>query len=348
MKHLLLQAWTRRGWLACLLLPVACVYGLLMGGRAWLYRVGLLRTTRFSVPVIVVGNVVAGGAGKTPVVISIVHHLRSRGLRVGVVSRGYGRTAEAMTEVTSGTPLRDSGDEPALIHYMTGVPVFVAAERAQAVASLIKAHPDTQIVVSDDALQHLAMGRDVNIAVFDDRGLGNGWLLPAGPLREPWPLKGPGRVDLVLHTGQQPAFDGFTSSRQLAPHGVAADGRITPLAELAGQPVTALAAIAHPEAFFAMLRARDLQLDETISLPDHHPLDTPEIVRLLDTSAGRPLLCTQKDAIKLFRLPAASRARVLAVPLDFAPEPAFFAALDRLLAPHLPARLAAAVSPLPS
>lgn len=344
MKHLLLQAWTRRGWLACLLWPLACVYALLTNGRTWLYRLGLLHTTRFPVPVIVVGNVVAGGAGKTPVVISIVHHLQSKGLNVGVVSRGYGRTGEAMTEVTSSTLLRDSGDEPALIHQVTGAPVFVAADRALAVASLLAAHPKIQIVVSDDGLQHLAMGRDINIAVFDDRGLGNGWLLPAGPLRESWPLKAPRRVDLVLHTGQRPAFDGFTSSRSLMPHGVAADGRITPLEELAGPPLMALAAIAHPEAFFAMLRARGLQLDEAVALPDHHPLDTPEIVRLLSDHSGLTVLCTQKDAVKLFRLPAASDVHLLAVPLAFTPEPAFFAELDRLLARHR----TSAVSPLPS
>ncbi|WP_341904397.1 tetraacyldisaccharide 4'-kinase [Polaromonas sp. YR568] len=344
MKHLLLQAWTRRGWLACLLWPLSCVYAILVAARAWLYRSGLLHTTRFPVPVIVVGNVVAGGAGKTPVVISVVHHLQSKGLKVGVVSRGYGRTSAAMTEVTASTPLRDSGDEPALIHQATGAPVVVAANRAQAVESLLKAHPHTQVVVSDDGLQHLAMGRDINIAVFDDRGLGNGWLLPAGPLRESWPLKGPGRIDLVLHTGQRPAFDGFTSSRDLMPHGVAADGHVTPLAELAGQPLVAMAAIAHPEAFFTMLRARGLQLDEALALPDHHPLDTPDIVRLLSVHSGRTVLCTQKDAVKLFRLPAALGVRVLAVPLAFTPEPAFFAALDRLLAPHL----TSAVSPLPS
>lgn len=344
MKDLLLHAWSHRGWLACLLWPVSRLYGMVVYGKTWLYRVGIAHAARFPVPVIVVGNVIAGGAGKTPLVIAIVRHLQSKGLRVGVVSRGYGRLGTANTEVTPETPPGASGDEPALIRQATGAPVFVAARRAEAVASLLASHTTTDVVVSDDGLQHLAMGRDITIAVFDDRGVGNGWLLPAGPLREPWPVQPSRQIDLVLHTGQRPAFAGFTSSRALMPHGVAADGGVTPLAALAGTPLLALAAIARPDSFFGMLRQQGLQLDAAVALPDHHPLDTPDVDRLLQAHPGHTILCTEKDAVKLFRLPAAAHARVLAVPLDFTPEPAFFLALDRLLAP----RLTAAVSHLPS
>ncbi len=332
MKNLLLHAWSRRGWLACLLWPVSRLYGLAVYGKTWLYQAGILHSARFHLPVIVVGNVVTGGAGKTPLVIAIVHHLQSKGLRVGIVSRGYGRRSQTNTEVTPDTPLGASGDEPALIRQATGAPVFVAVRRAEAVASLLASYPATDIVVSDDGLQHLAMGRDINIAVFDDRGVGNGWLLPAGPLREPWPAQPSRQIDLVLHTGQRPAFAGFTSSRALMSHGVAANGVITPLAELAGTPLLALAAIARPDSFFDMLLQQGLVLDATVALPDHHTLDTPDVARLLQAHPTHTLLCTEKDAVKLFRLPAAAQARVLAVPLAFTPEPEFFRALDRLLA----------------
>ncbi|MCJ7798411.1 MAG: tetraacyldisaccharide 4'-kinase, partial [Polaromonas sp.] len=168
-------------------------------------------------------------------------------------------------------------------------------------------------------------------AVFDDRGIGNGWLLPAGLLREPWPERRQQGLDLVLHTGQKPAFEGFTSSRQLADHAVAADGSRVGLATLRGCPLVALAGIANPDAFFAMLRMRGLTLEKTLSLPDHHNfLDTD-----LAAFAGRTMLCTEKDAIKLFSMPTLARLRILAVPLAFSPEPAFFSALDTLLAPPL-------------
>jgi tetraacyldisaccharide 4'-kinase len=237
------------------------------------------------------------------------------------------------------TPPRQSGDEPALVRRATQAPVFVAARRIDAARALLAAHPGTQVIVCDDGLQHYALQRDIEIAVFDDRGAGNGWLLPAGPLREPWPERlqrgaGPhGRgIDLVLHTGALPAFEGFRSTRQLAGHAVRADGSCVDLDSLAGRPLTALAGIARPQAFFDMLRARGLSLAETRALPDHYDFDS--YPRTAD--AGHTLICTEKDAVKLFP----RQADALAVPLLFEPEPAFFAAFDALLAPLL--------SPLPS
>ncbi|MFN3569899.1 MAG: tetraacyldisaccharide 4'-kinase, partial [Polaromonas sp.] len=201
------QAWLRRGPLACLLLPLALLFGVLGRVRRSLYRANLLRSEKMPVPVVVVGNVVAGGAGKTPTVIALVQHLQAAGIRAGVVSRGYGRRGEGCLEVLPDTPPELSGDEPALIRRATHAPVFVAARRADAARALLAAHPATQLIVCDDGLQHYALQRDLEIAVFDDRGAGNGWLLPAGPLREPWPERlqrgaGPdGRgIDLVLHT----------------------------------------------------------------------------------------------------------------------------------------------------
>ena len=334
MKHLLQQAWLKREWMARLLWPVAQLHRILVQLRQTLYRRGFLSTERFSIPVIVVGNVVAGGAGKTPLVMALVRHLQSRGLQVGVVSRGYGRSGDKSLEVRPETPVYESGDEPVLIVRSTGAPVFVAHRRADALRALLAAYPATALVVCDDGLQHYALQRDIEIAVFDDRGVGNGWLLPAGPLREPWPERRCQGVDLVLHTGQKPAFAGFTSSRRLAAHALAADGSVVALSALRGQPLVAMAGIANPQAFFAMLRAQDLTLEKTLSLPDHHDFRNED----WSVFEGRTVLCTEKDAVKLFarpRLPALQGVRLLAVPLIFLPETAFFTALDRLLTPLL-------------
>ncbi|MDP2163028.1 MAG: tetraacyldisaccharide 4'-kinase [Hydrogenophaga sp.] len=339
MKAGLQRAWLRRGPLACLLWPVALLFGALVRLRRNLYRTHLLRSEKLPVPVVVVGNVVAGGAGKTPTVIALVQHLQAAGIRAGVVSRGYGRRGNGCLEVLPETPPELSGDEPALIRRATQAPVFVAARRADAARALLAAHPATQLIICDDGLQHYALQRDIEIAVFDERGAGNGWLLPAGPLREPWPERlqrgvGPdGRgIDLVLHTGALPAFDGFRSTRRLADHALRADGSRVALDSLAGTALIALAGIASPQAFFDMLKARGLALAETRALPDHYDFDSyPR-----PSDMGYTLICTEKDAVKLFPL----QTDALAVPLVFEPEPAFFAAFDALLASR--------ISPLPS
>ncbi|MGV8805633.1 MAG: tetraacyldisaccharide 4'-kinase [Polaromonas sp.] len=332
MNPLLQNAWRCSGGLARLLWPVAQFHGLLVCVRRALYRRGLLRSERFgNVVVLVVGNVVAGGAGKTPLVMALLRHLQACGITAGVVSRGYGRQDDGCLEVRPDTPVNESGDEPALIQRVTVAPVFVARKRADAVRALLAAYPATAVVVCDDGLQHYALQRDIEIAVFDDRGIGNGWLLPAGPLREPWPERLRQGVNLVLHTGQQPAFEGFTSRRQLADEAVAPDGHHIALAELRHLRLGALAGIASPEAFFSMLRARGLVLEKTLALPDHHDFSAAD----LGGFDGLTVLCTEKDAIKLFALPGDHGVPLLAVPLDFSPEPAFFTAMDALLAPLL-------------
>lgn len=312
-------AWLRRGALARLLWPLSLPFGAVAGVRRALYRFGILSAQRVGVPVIVVGNVIAGGSGKTPVVMAIVRHLQARGLKVGVVSRGHGRTTSDCRAVQDDSDPSDVGDEPVLIRRSTGAPVFVARQRAEAAHALLARHADTQILVSDDGLQHLALARDIEICVFDDRGIGNGWLLPAGPLREPWPR----RCDLVLHTGAAPAFAGFTARRALADHALHRDGTTVPLASLAGKTLVAVAAIAKPDAFFQMLRDRGLAPQQCIALPDHDNFDdwAPP------AGAGFLLLCTEKDAMKLWR----TQPGALAIPLMFAPEPAFFEALDAKL-----------------
>ena len=322
----LARTWRQRGLVACLLWPLSMLYSALSGLHRSLYRIGLFKTERVNVPVIVVGNVVAGGAGKTPLVIALAKHLQQRGLTVGVVSRGYGRRGKDCLEVLGNTAISDSGDEPALILRALAAPVFVANKRIESARALVEKYPATQVIISDDGLQHHSLTRDIEITVFDNRGIGNGWLLPAGPLRERWPGQRTNR--LVLHTGQSPAFGGFVSTRRLADYAITADGRQVLLEDLKRQPLTALAGIANPYAFFEMLAARGLPLKQTISLPDH--FDFSEFT--LPGQPGGVVLCTEKDAVKLFKLPAKNKAQLLAVPLEFAPESAFLKAVDEQLA----------------
>lgn len=336
MKITLQNAWRTRGFLAHVLWPVSFLYGVVVSLRRTLYRGGFFKVERMDVPVVVVGNLVAGGAGKTPLVMALVRHLEAGGMQVGVVSRGYGRKTSDCREVFADSPVSDAGDEPVFIKRSMLAPVFVANRRPEAARALLSAYPATQLVICDDGLQHYALARDIEVAVFDDRGIGNGWLLPAGPLRERWPQRSEATCPVVLHTGQTPAFGGYTSSRRLASHATAADGSKVELTSLRGRPLMALAGIANPQAFFAMLTSSGLTLARTISLPDHHDFSNDR----LDVSPGMTVLCTEKDAIKLFDLPAMASIQLLSVPLEFEPESAFFDTIDKLVA--------ALNSPLPS
>jgi tetraacyldisaccharide 4'-kinase len=295
------------------------VFGALAALRRAAYRMGWIQSERVPVPVVVVGNVIAGGSGKTPVVMAIVEHLRSRGLSPGVVSRGYGRASTSgCVEVRSDSRASEVGDEPLLVAQRCGVPVFVASNRVRAARALLAAHPGTRIIVSDDGLQHYRLQRDIEICVFDDRGAGNGWLLPSGPLREPWPRP----VDLVVRPGAAAGIAGFEISRRLEPVARRADGTRIGLSALMGKPVQAVAGIARPEVFFAMLRALGLQLERTLALPDHHGYGSPPLIQ-----DGCELVCTEKDAAKLWHW----QPRAWAVPLHAAIEPDFWVALDRLI-----------------
>ncbi len=283
-------------------------------------------------PVIVVGNLVVGGAGKTPTTIALVQLLRDRGWTPGVVSRGYGRSSTGVTEVRANSHAAEVGDEPLLIHRRGRVPVRVGADRAAAARALCEAHPEVDIVVSDDGLQHHRLARDVQVVVFDERGAGNGLCLPSGPLREPLPKALPPRT-LLLYNAAAPStpLPGFGATRRLA--------GVLPLAQwqrgepasaegwlaLRGRRVQALAGIAAPERFFAMLREQGLEIDEQ-PLPDHADFATlpwPD-------DATLDVVLTEKDAVKL-PLQLTSKARVWVAPLDFEPDAAFAAAIGRLL-----------------
>ncbi len=327
------QAWLSRGPLARALWPLSLIFGAVSALRRALYRHGLLHTDAMPVPVIVVGNLVVGGAGKTPVSIAIVETLRQRGYTPGIVSRGYGSSANGVLEVGRATHATECGDEPLLLHLRTGAPVVIGRDRVAAVRHLLRQHPAVDAIVSDDGLQHLRLPRAAQVVVFDERGVGNGWLLPAGPLRESLPDAVPPRSLVVYNAvAASTPLRGTLARRSLAGVVELADwwqGRAASLAALEAlrdRTVIAAAGVARPGRFFGMLREHGLTI-ASLPLPDHHdyatlpwPADTPDVI------------VTEKDAIKL----APGRVgttRVWVAPLDFALDAAFDSALLSLLPP---------------
>ena len=327
------RAWLTRGALACALLPLAALFLVVTAVRRGLYRIGWLRTHPVSAPVIVVGNLVAGGAGKTPTVIAIVAALRRHGYTPGIVSRGYGVAIEGVLDVTPDLHATRCGDEPLLLHLRTGAPVVVGRDRVAAARHLLRQQPTVDVIVSDDGLQHLALARHVQVLVFDERGAGNGWLLPAGPLREPLPRSVPTRT-LVLYNAPAAStpLPGALARRSLAGVVALADwwhgkpASMAALQALRGRPLTAAAGVARPQRFFDLLRDRGLTITP-LSLPDHHAYAT-----LPWPADAADVVVTEKDAIKL-QVDRVGGARVWVAPLDFGFDAAFEAALFALLPP---------------
>ena len=298
LESVLTRAWLSRGPLACALFPVSLVFGVLSGVRAALYRSGLKKSTRLPVPVVVVGNIFIGGTGKTPLTIWLAGVLRAAGYTPGVISRGFGCNDSAPREVTEGSTAQDVGDEPLLMARRALCPVVVGRDRAAAGLALLAAHPEVDIIISDDGLQHYALQRDVEIVLFDARGAGNGWLLPAGPLRE---ARSRRRDFTVVNAPEiTPALcasvGGAPFRMQLGgtlAEPLARPGQGVALASLAGRRIVAAAGIGNPGRFFAMLRAAGLAFDE-LALPDHHDfLDAP--FAQVDADI---ILITEKDAVK--------------------------------------------------
>lgn len=318
------RVWLSRGPVARLLWPLAFLYGAMLAMQHWTRKALGRQTEQLGVPVLVVGNVVAGGAGKTPVAMALVQHLQQRGWHPGVVSRGHGRQTRDTRAVVPGALPSEVGDEPLLIRQKTGVPVWVAPLRADAGRALLRQHPEVDILVCDDGLQHWALARDVEICVMDERGVGNGWLLPAGPLREHWPKK----VDLLVHTGPNNLGGGHRAQRELAHFAINAHGKHVSLTSLSTQTVDAVAGLARPEAFFAMLRDAGLTLQNTTAAPDHF-----DFAHWPASPLPRPLICTEKDAAKLWQ----RQPQALAVPLLMRFEPDFWLALDQVMAEKLSA-----------
>ena len=287
------RIWSGESPLWRLLLPLSWLYGLVSGGIRLCYRLGIKRAWRAPVPVVVVGNLTAGGNGKTPVVIWLVEQLQQRGIRVGIVSRGYGgKAASYPLLLTPQTSSAEAGDEPVLIYQRTGAPVAVSPVRSDAVKAILARH-DVQIIVTDDGLQHYRLARDIEIVVIDGvRRFGNGWWLPAGPMRERASrLKS---VDAVIVNGGV-ARPGEIPM-QLAP-GLAVNlctGERRHVAELSN--IVAMAGIGHPPRFFATLEACGASLQKCVPLADHQSLASNDVKALVTN--GQTLVMTEKDAVK--------------------------------------------------
>ncbi len=333
----LTRAWFRPQLAGALLLltPLSALFAAVSGVRRYAYACGWSRVERLPVPVVVVGNLIVGGAGKTPLTQALARELRARGRRPGIVSRGYGGSAQAAPRpVAPDADPAQVGDEPLLLA-ATGVPVWVGRDRAAAARALLAAHPDTDLILCDDGLQHLRLGRDLEIAVFDQRGAGNGWRLPAGPLRDPLSrlrhlagggavVVNGGRVGLKAtldgHLHEVPGFDMTLAAGDfhalgdpamaLAPADLAA--------QLAGRRVVAFAGIGDPARFFTTLAALGLAF-EPRAFPDHHAYTPDDFAGLADAT----VLMTEKDGVKCCSLPLSGRVQgvwVLPVTARLAPD----------------------------
>lgn len=277
-----------------LLIPFSLLFRLLAASRVLAYRWGWLHAERLPVPVVVVGNLTAGGAGKTPLTLALVTWLQEAGYKPGIVSRGYGgRGRQAMPVLPDSDPVL-VGDEPVLLARRAGCPVWVGRKRAEAGRQLLLFHPEVDVLVADDGLQHYALARDMEFVVVDgQRGFGNGWSLPAGPLREP--MRRLKQAGAVVLNGDAPfnldiplfrmRMRGERFSNLLDP------GQTVDASALADAPAHAIAGIGNPQRFFDSLLEKGLSVVPH-AFPDHHAFK-PE-----DLPAGR-LVMTEKDAVKI-------------------------------------------------
>ena len=315
-----MKYWQTRGLLAWALWPASLVFRAAVALRRLLYWMRVLGSEHPGIPVVVVGNLTVGGSGKTPLVIWFAEHLKKKGWTPAIVSRGYGARIQAPRAATIADDAAEVGDEPILISRRSGCPVWVGADRIAVCRALRAAHPDADVLILDDGLQHYALRRDVEIAVVDARGFGNGFLLPAGPLREP-----PSRlrsVDAVVShasaiKGHAMKLEGETLHRMTD----ANDRR--PVAAFAGQRVHAVAGIGEPNRFFMHLAKLGIKVIAH-PFPDHHAF-TPQELEFGDDS---PVVMTEKDAVKLRR---AARANWWVLPVTAQVDAAFGDWLTRRL-----------------
>lgn len=309
LERALHAAWRRKGLGSTLLLPFSWMARAAIARKRQRYEKHPERVYHCPLPVVVVGNIYVGGTGKTPVTIALAQALRDRGWHPGIISRGYG--ADIGERARSGQGDLDPasyGDEPALIARITQAPIAVHPDRPLALKRLRRDYPEVDVVIADDGLQHLALGRDLEIAVQDARGIGNGRVLPAGPLREPASrLKYVDFLITNLPFGQSGPTAADTPAHQLTMSLVPVKAiQLTTglelewtswLAEFGQQPASAVAAIGQPDRFFSMLRAAGLELPRTIALPDHHAYASSPF----DALPASPILITAKDAVKCAR-----------------------------------------------
>jgi len=301
------ELYYKRSILPRLLLPIAWIYGLVVRLRCYCFKKNIFKSYKAPVPVIVVGNITLGGTGKTPLVIAIVEFLKSEGFRPGVVSRGYGSKASSYPYVINqNSSATEAGDEPFLIYLRTKVPVVIDPDRPNAVKTLLK-NFQCNVIISDDGLQHYALRRDVEIAVLDSkRGLGNGWLFPAGPLRES--KKRLRTVDFVVCNGERLYKNSFVMKL------IGTEIKALTTDEEVGidffqkKSLTAIAGIGNPERFFESLRNLGLSFQKQ-PMPDHYCYSEN------DFDNDSYYLMTEKDAVKcksfatdkMFYLPVTAR-----------------------------------------
>lgn len=294
-EAVLARVWMQRGLPARALWPLSLLFRGLSAVRCGLYRAGLVQSTRLPVPVIVVGNIFIGGTGKTPLVIWLVQELRRAGYAPGVISRGYGAANDAPRAVMPQSLPAEVGDEPVLIAQRAHCPVMVARRRVAAAQALLASHPEVNVIISDDGLQHYALARDIEIVLCDARGNGNGWMLPAGPLREPASRRRDFTVFNAEHAPPglvQPVFRmqlAGKAAEQLADSAQAIALSAIPKSAR----IAAAAGIGNPSRFFSMLRNAGLTIEE-LPLPDHYDFADNPFVQI-DADI---ILVTEKDAVK--------------------------------------------------
>ena len=288
--------WNTLNGVSLLLFPLSLLFGLMAALRRAAYRAGWMRARRFPVPVLVVGNITVGGTGKTPLVIWLAEYLRQQGWRPGIVSRGYGGKARRWPQqVRADSDPATVGDEAVMLAARSGCPMSVGPDRPAAVEALL-AHTTVDIVISDDGLQHYALARDLEIAVVDgERRLGNGLLLPAGPLREPKSRLD--SVDMVVVNGQGRPGEFSMKIFQPLVRPLAGDAEL-PITRFAERKVHAVAGIGNPQRFFRLLAKHRIHI-QPHAFPDHHPFCAED----LHFTDELPILMTEKDAVKCRRLP---------------------------------------------
>jgi tetraacyldisaccharide 4'-kinase len=320
MRQRVEELWYAEAAGGSLLQPFSWLYGAAIAVRRTAYERGWVKSHSVGRPVIVVGNLTVGGTGKTPLTIWLANQLRQRGYVVGLVSRGYGREQGGIRMVAPDSSWQEVGDEPLILHRRSGCMTLVANDRVAGARALVE--HGAKVILADDGLQHLRMKRDCEIVVVDGaRGLGNGRVLPAGPLRESG-SRAEAADALVVNGGAdgervrgvpQKTAAAALRMRLLAAQArqVAAAGPKQPLEAFRGRPVHAVAGIGNPQRFFADLRARGLELIEH-AFPDHHPLSAAD----LDFGDGLAVLMTEKDAVKCRQI-AGSRHWYVPVEADF-------------------------------
>jgi len=298
LNDILQQSWQRRSMLACILLPLAGLFRLLVAVRRALYRTGCLRVEHLPVPVVVVGNITVGGSGKTPLTLWLAQQLQQRGRRPGIVSRGHGGADQSgpVCEVRADSDASQVGDEPLLLKRRSGLPLFVGRDRVAAARALLAAYPECDLILSDDGLQHYRLGRTVEIAVLDARGLMNGWPLPAGPLREPAARLR--RVAALVLNGAAVAPVEVMPTFQMRLVGASfyalhEPARTCNAAALANLRLAAVAGIGVPQRFFEHLTGLGLKFS-THAFADHHVYTVADLAAI----PADALLMTEKDAVK--------------------------------------------------